>query len=272
MNFTKEQQVLTTVADLDKLYVMITDMKTELTALRTQHNEDFKKLIEVKSVAMTQPELPKVNGTPVEKPKVQSQGKLNARKTKPKKVEAAMDFFKKELAEGPKNAKEFRNKAHSQHIYRDALKEAERALFIVSSYAIDGEYCYALPDRPGPEVPLIERPVYRHSSYDPLLYPDLENGIFSLICQAYLSETERGKMGSKFRNAWYVTLSSQALDMFRDGKSIREIRDLQLKSTGDRIGSSGMVRRMVKAIYLLGTSQEKTWLFNPNRPVQGLNS
>ena len=279
MNFTKEQQVLTTVADLDKLYVMITDMKTELIALRTQHDEHFKKLIEVKPVAPTQTKPPKANGTSVVKevvasfapPKEETQGKLNARKMKPKKVEVAMEFFKKELADGPKSAKEFRVKAHMQHIFRDDLKAAEKALFVVSSYSINGEYCYALPDRPGPDVPT-ERYVYRQPAHDPLTYEDLQSGIFSSLCQAYLVGKEKEKMGSRFRNAWYTAIASQSLDMFRDGKSVRDIRDKQLNAVGDRIGCSGMVRRIIKAIYLLGTPQEKAWLFKPQRiTYAGLN-
>lgn len=352
MNITQEPTVLTYVADLEELHYLIVEMKAELSELKTQHDEHFKKLIGVTPEVPTQPELPKVNADealapiddyvrgqrqiakdflkeslqdgPVpqieiteaaanedisaatlrraknelgvtaikssfeggwewvlpqaqktkvngaEKPKAHHQGKLNARKKKPAAVEAAMDYFKKELADGPKNAKKFRAEAHAKHHFRDALKEAEQKLFVISCW-IDGEMHYSLPD--GPAIPdSSPKAHFRMPAHDPLTYEDLKNGLFSSLCHAYLVGPERSKLANKFRGPGYVVIYSQSLDLFRDGKSIREIRNLQPNAAGDPIGSQGMVRRVVKAIHHFGTPQERAWLFKPNRRVDGLNS
>jgi len=95
-----------------------------------------------------------------------------------------------------------------------------------------------------------------------LRYSDLENGLMGRLCLALVKSCGADKRyaGERFR-----LQASQSLDLFRDDKSIGQIRMMQprhFEKTGDvrLLTYMGIASRLCKAILLLGTQKERTWL------------
>jgi len=88
-----------------------------------------------------------------------------------------------------------------------------------------------------------------------LSYSDLESGFFIVIASPWIKSENNHK---KFRSEQYRLLAAQSLDLFRDGKTLGQIRMMQPKVGGERpyLSIEGMLSRVVKAIFKLGTPAE----------------
>jgi hypothetical protein len=94
-----------------------------------------------------------------------------------------------------------------------------------------------------------------------LNYSDLETGLFRIIARSWIDSKNNQ---SKFRSETYRLLSSQALDLFRDGKTLGQIKMMQPRSgvSGgpNYLSVEGVMSRVVKAIFKLGTPAEISML------------
>jgi len=88
-----------------------------------------------------------------------------------------------------------------------------------------------------------------------LHYGDLETGLFRVVASSWIQSQNNY---AKFRTEAYRQLASQALDLFRDGKTLGQIRMMQPKEGGERpyLSVEGIMSRVVKAIFKLGTVAE----------------
>jgi excisionase family DNA binding protein len=88
-----------------------------------------------------------------------------------------------------------------------------------------------------------------------LHYGDLETGLFRVVASSWIQSQNNY---AKFRTEAYRQLASQALDLFRDGKTLGQIRMMQPKEGGERpyLSIEGIMSRVVKAIFKLGTVAE----------------
>ena len=88
-----------------------------------------------------------------------------------------------------------------------------------------------------------------------LHYGDLEGGLFRVVASSWIQSRNNY---AKFRTEAYRQLASQALDLFRDGKTLGQIRMMQPKEGGERpyLSIEGIMSRVVKAIFKLGTPAE----------------
>ena len=103
-----------------------------------------------------------------------------------------------------------------------------------------------------------------------LRYIDLESGIFSVYATSWINnKTSKGR----YRNSTFALLHEQALDLFRDGDSVGEIRRKQpklsrTKGENELLSIDGILARLVKAIVRRGTEQEKLWLKQQRRNIE----
>jgi len=110
-----------------------------------------------------------------------------------------------------------------------------------------------------------KRKTGRDSEYSHLAslrYSDLENGLMGRLCLALVKGcgAERRYASERFR-----LQASQSLDLFRDDKTIGQIRMMQprtFEASGEvrLLTYMGIASRLCKAILLLGSQQERVWL------------
>jgi hypothetical protein len=95
-----------------------------------------------------------------------------------------------------------------------------------------------------------------------LTIDDLESGLFGELTKGWVTSSNNQ---AGFMNETYRHLHSQALDLFRDGHTIGEIRKRQPSIAGGRgrnnlLSVDTILARMVKAIFKFGSKKEKAWL------------
>jgi hypothetical protein len=94
-------------------------------------------------------------------------------------------------------------------------------------------------------------------------YKDLKNGSLGRMISSSLIESENNH--TNFKSDAYRLLASQALDLFRDGKTLGQIRlmqprygveDGEISRRPFYLGEGAIVSRVVKAIFKFGTPEE----------------
>jgi len=95
-----------------------------------------------------------------------------------------------------------------------------------------------------------------------LRYSDLENGLMGRLCLALVKGCGADK---RYASERFRLQASQSLDLFRDDKTIGQIRMMQprhFEKTGDvrLLTYMGIASRLCKAILLLGSQRERVWL------------
>ena len=110
-----------------------------------------------------------------------------------------------------------------------------------------------------------KRKTSRDSDYSHLAslrYSDLENGLMGRLCLALVKSCGADK---RYASERFRLQAAQSLDLFRDDKTIGQIRLMQprhFEKTGEvrLLTYMGIASRLCKAILLLGTQKERTWL------------
>ena len=110
-----------------------------------------------------------------------------------------------------------------------------------------------------------KRKTSRDSDYSHLAslrYSDLENGLMGRLC---LSLGKSCGADKRYASERFRLQAAQSLDLFRDDKTIGQIRLMQprhFEKTGDvrLLTYMGIASRLCKAILLLGTQKERAWL------------
>jgi len=110
-----------------------------------------------------------------------------------------------------------------------------------------------------------KRKTSRDSDYSHLAslrYSDLESGLMGRLCLALVKSCGAD---SRYASERFRLQASQSLDLFRDDKTIGQIRMMQprhFEKTGDvrLLTYMGIASRLCKALLLLGTQKERTWL------------
>ena len=95
-----------------------------------------------------------------------------------------------------------------------------------------------------------------------LRYSDLENGLMGRLCLSLVKSCGADK---RYASERFRLQAAQSLDLFRDDKTIGQIRLMQprhFEKTGDvrLLTYMGIASRLCKAILLLGTQKERAWL------------
>jgi hypothetical protein len=110
-----------------------------------------------------------------------------------------------------------------------------------------------------------KRKTSRDSDYSHLAslrYSDLESGLMGRLCLALVKSCGAD---SRYASERFRLQAAQSLDLFRDDKTIGQIRMMQprhFEKTGDvrLLTYMGIASRLCKALLLLGTQKERTWL------------
>ncbi len=95
-----------------------------------------------------------------------------------------------------------------------------------------------------------------------LRYDDLKTGLMGRLCLSLVKSCGADK---RYASERFRLQASQSLDLFRDDKTIGQIRMMQpreFEKTGEirLLTYMGIASRLCKAILLLGTQQERVWL------------
>ena len=95
-----------------------------------------------------------------------------------------------------------------------------------------------------------------------LRYSDLENGLMGRLCLSLVKSCGADK---RYASERFRLQAAQSLDLFRDDKTIGQIRLMQprhFEKTGEvrLLTYMGIASRLCKAILLLGTQKERAWL------------
>ena len=95
-----------------------------------------------------------------------------------------------------------------------------------------------------------------------LRYSDLENGLMGRLCLSLVKSCGADK---RYASERFRLQAAQGLDLFRDDKTIGQIRMMQpreFEKTGEvrLLTYMGIASRLCKAILLLGSQQERVWL------------
>jgi hypothetical protein len=116
-----------------------------------------------------------------------------------------------------------------------------------------------------PEKKKEKKKTSRDSDYSHLAslrYSDLENGLMGRLCLSLVKSCGADK---RYASERFRLQAAQGLDLFRDDKTIGQIRMMQpreFEKTGEvrLLTYMGIASRLCKAILLLGTQQERAWL------------